>query len=73
MTRTCSWCKMGFLGPGVADHEGRVYCTLEHRASYLADHPARCDCGCQRTNPTIVLGLHRFATSSCLIGYETAT
>jgi len=70
---TCQWCKHGYFGPGVTDQDGNIFCTPEHRAQYRLSNPKRCDCGCRRLNPTIVLGIHRFVSQSCLIGYETRT
>ena len=71
-TVICAFCKLGYLGPGHADSEGRLFCTPSHLEAYKRDHPVRCDCGCGQT-PQITLGQHRFATSSCLIGLGTVT
>jgi hypothetical protein len=68
----CALCRYPFRGRGCTDHEGRDFCREDHRAQYLLVHPMSCDCGCGRS-PQITLGTYRFASSSCLIGFETVT
>ena len=69
---TCAWCKMGFSGLGCTDRQNRVFCSPEHQHQYSLAHPELCDCGCKKP-VQVILGTYRFASSACLIGFETVT
>jgi hypothetical protein len=73
LTMICAWCRYMISSKRpVTDQHGRTYCTEDHRLQYLLAHPVLCDCGCRHL-AHVTLSAHRFASRSCLIGYETVT
>jgi len=69
---TCAWCKMGFLGPGCTNQQGRIFCTPEHRAQYLMLFPTRCDnCNGVIHISRLDTKAERFCSTSCAVQYNS--